>query len=107
MSARVRRALDAIDPELGAFITVDADGALRRAASDPGGRLRGIVLAVKDLFDTAGLRTTYGSPRYADHVPASTAPVVAALEREGAIVLGKTTSTSWPTASAATTRTSG
>ncbi|GIJ12510.1 amidase [Micromonospora andamanensis] len=88
--ARVIAALEQVDPDLGAFITVDPDAALRRAAREPGGRLRGLVLAVKDLVDTAGLRTTYGSPRYRYHVPTLTAPVVARLEKEGAIVVGKT-----------------
>jgi aspartyl-tRNA(Asn)/glutamyl-tRNA(Gln) amidotransferase subunit A len=88
--ARVVAALDRIDPDLGAFITVDADAALRRAVSVGGGRLRGTLVGVKDLIDTAGLRTTYGSPRFRYHVPTATAPVIARLEREGAIVLGKT-----------------
>lgn len=90
LAARVRSALDGIDPELGAFVTVDPDAALRRAAADPGGRLRGLVFAVKDLVDTAGLRTTYGSPRYRYHVPRRSAPVVERLERAGAVLLGKT-----------------
>jgi aspartyl-tRNA(Asn)/glutamyl-tRNA(Gln) amidotransferase subunit A len=50
----------------------------------------GIPLAVKDLFDTAGLVTTYGSTLFADHVPAHTAPAVAALEAAGYGVVGKT-----------------
>jgi aspartyl-tRNA(Asn)/glutamyl-tRNA(Gln) amidotransferase subunit A len=50
----------------------------------------GISLAVKDLFDTAGLVTTYGSPLFADHVPLTTAPTVAALEGAGYGVVGKT-----------------
>lgn len=50
----------------------------------------GIPLAVKDLFDTAGLVTTYGSPLFADHVPAQTAPAVAALEAAGYGLAGKT-----------------
>jgi aspartyl-tRNA(Asn)/glutamyl-tRNA(Gln) amidotransferase subunit A len=86
----VRSALDRIDPALGAFITVDADGALRAAHDAPRGRLAGIPIAVKDLIDVAGMRTTYGSPRYADHVPDRTAPVVGALRAEGAVVIGKT-----------------
>jgi aspartyl-tRNA(Asn)/glutamyl-tRNA(Gln) amidotransferase subunit A len=86
----VRSALDAIDPALGAFITVDADGALRAARDAPRGRLTGVPVAVKDLIDVAGLRTTYGSSRYADHVPDRTAPVVRALRAEGAVVIGKT-----------------
>lgn len=50
----------------------------------------GRPLAVKDLFDTAGLVTTYGSPLFADHVPAATAPAVSALERAGWAIVGKT-----------------
>ena len=50
----------------------------------------GIGLAVKDLFDTAGLATTYGSGIFADHVPSETAPAVAALETAGYALVGKT-----------------
>jgi aspartyl-tRNA(Asn)/glutamyl-tRNA(Gln) amidotransferase subunit A len=50
----------------------------------------GSPLAVKDLFDTAGLVTTYGSPLFASHVPTRTAPAVAALEAAGYCVVGKT-----------------
>ena len=50
----------------------------------------GTSLAVKDLFDTAGLVTTYGSPLFARHVPAMTAAAVVALESAGYAVVGKT-----------------
>ena len=50
----------------------------------------GIPLAVKDLFDTAGLVTTYGSPLFAEHVPAKTASAVVTLEAAGYGVVGKT-----------------
>jgi aspartyl-tRNA(Asn)/glutamyl-tRNA(Gln) amidotransferase subunit A len=50
----------------------------------------GIPLAVKDLFDTAGLRTTYGSIMFADHVPQRTAEAVARLEAAGYANVGKT-----------------
>jgi aspartyl-tRNA(Asn)/glutamyl-tRNA(Gln) amidotransferase subunit A len=50
----------------------------------------GIPLAVKDLFDTAGLRTTYGSILFADHVPERTAEAVARLEAAGYANVGKT-----------------
>ncbi|MDF2750891.1 MAG: Amidase, partial [Gaiellaceae bacterium] len=46
-------------------------------------------LAVKDLFDTAGLETTYGSAIFAGHVPAATAAAVAALEAGGYAIAGK------------------
>jgi aspartyl-tRNA(Asn)/glutamyl-tRNA(Gln) amidotransferase subunit A len=49
----------------------------------------GIALAVKDLFDTAGVRTTYGSAIFADHVPEATAPAVARLEAAGYRSAGK------------------
>jgi aspartyl-tRNA(Asn)/glutamyl-tRNA(Gln) amidotransferase subunit A len=51
---------------------------------------RGIALAVKDLFDTAGLTTTYGSALFADHVPAETAEAVRRLEAAGYADVGKT-----------------
>jgi len=56
----------------------------------PGEEPEGRPLAVKDLFDTAGLATTYGSPLFADNVPAETAPAVAALEAAGWGIVGKT-----------------
>jgi aspartyl-tRNA(Asn)/glutamyl-tRNA(Gln) amidotransferase subunit A len=58
---------------------------ITRLADGPAGRR----LAVKDLFDTAGVRTTYGSVVFADHVPASTAPAVARLEAAGWVDVGK------------------
>lgn len=89
-TAAVTAALDCVDPGVGAFVTLAADEALRAARHPPTGRLTGLVLAVKDLVEVAGLRTTYGSARYADHVPATTAPAVAALCRAGAVLIGKT-----------------
>ena len=56
----------------------------------PGEAPPGIPLAVKDLIDTAGLVTTYGSAIYRDHVPERTASSVARLEEAGYGVVGKT-----------------
>jgi len=53
------------------------------------GLLEGRTLLVKDLIDTAGVRTTYGSRIYADHVPARSATVVDRVLAAGAVVLGK------------------
>jgi aspartyl-tRNA(Asn)/glutamyl-tRNA(Gln) amidotransferase subunit A len=53
------------------------------------GPLHGRRLLVKDLIDTAGIRTTYGSRIYADHVPTGTAPSVQRLVAAGAVVVGK------------------
>jgi aspartyl-tRNA(Asn)/glutamyl-tRNA(Gln) amidotransferase subunit A len=58
---------------------------ITKLAGAPAGRR----LAVKDLFDTAGVRTTYGSAVFADHVPAETAPAVRALEEAGWANVGK------------------
>jgi Asp-tRNA(Asn)/Glu-tRNA(Gln) amidotransferase A subunit family amidase len=54
------------------------------------GPLSGRTLAVKDLFDTAGIRTTYGSGLYAEHVPERNATAVQRLLDAGAVLVGKT-----------------
>ena len=74
------------DDAFNAFITrLD----LGEAESRPG-PLAGRVLAVKDLFDTAGIRTTYGSGLYAEHVPDRNATAVQRLLDAGAVMVGKT-----------------
>lgn len=83
-------ALDRVDPELGMFIELDPDRVLAAAEAPPGGRLSGMLVAIKDLIDTRGIRTTYGSAFFADHVPERNAAVVDQLESEGAILFGKT-----------------
>src|SRR5581483_2646204 len=96
-----RAALETIErrnPTLNAFITVTADAALRQAEaldrdfarSGPRGPLHGIPVAHKDLYATAGVRTTSGSKLFADFVPACNAAVVHAFERAGAVMVGKT-----------------
>lgn len=62
----------------------------RTAAGEPQGPLHGIPVGIKDVTETAGMRTTYGSPVYADHVPDEDALVVERLKNAGAIILGKT-----------------
>ncbi len=86
------------DPRLGAVVTLDAEGARKRAREadrerargELRGPLHGVPITVKDTLETAGLRTTAGHPRLAGHVPAATAPAVARLLAAGAILLGKT-----------------
>src|ERR1700736_5035446 len=58
---------------------------------DAVGPLHGVPFAVKDLVNTAGVRTTFGSVALADNVPAADSPAVARLKRAGAILVGKTT----------------
>jgi Asp-tRNA(Asn)/Glu-tRNA(Gln) amidotransferase A subunit family amidase len=67
--------------------TVGLEGIFLARPEEPGG---GIRLAVKDLFDTAGLTTTYGSAIFAEHVPAHTAEAVRLLEAAGYANVGKT-----------------
>ena len=85
-----------LQPSLHAFLTVTAERALAdaRAAEDAlkrgeGGPLLGIPIALKDLFCTAGIRTTAHSRVLANHVPAEDATVVARLRKAGTVLLGK------------------
>lgn len=59
------------------------------ADADGPGALHGLPIAIKDLSDVAGVRTTQGSPIYADHVPARSDAMVSRLESRGGIVIGK------------------
>ena len=63
-------------------------GAACEAAAEAGG-LAGLPVSIKDLTEVAGVRTTYGSPLFADHVPATSHPLVERIERKGGIVMGK------------------
>ena len=81
--------------DVGAFVTVTADLARRRAAAlgprpDDAGPLWGVPTAVKDLNPTAGVPTSFGSPVFADHVPEVSDGVVLGLEAAGLVSLGKT-----------------
>jgi amidase len=87
-----------INPALNAIVTLAEEqaGAQARAADEAAARggelglLHGLPIAVKDLADTAGIRTTYGSPLFASHVPEADAPHVALLKAAGAVIIGKT-----------------
>jgi len=91
--ARIER----LNPALNAFITVTAEQALREARDAEAeiqkgkwrGPLHGIPIALKDLFDTAGVRTTAGSGVFKDRVPEQDAEVVRRLRAAGAVLLGK------------------
>src|SRR6187402_367477 len=77
------------DPEVHAFITVTADRARLDARGAARGLLRGIPIAHKDLFETAGIRTTGGSRLFESHVPVHDADAVQRLTRAGAVMIGK------------------
>jgi Asp-tRNA(Asn)/Glu-tRNA(Gln) amidotransferase A subunit family amidase len=88
----------AVDPALNAIVALDAErtrAAAERAeravrAGEPLGLLHGLPLGIKDLNETAGLVTTYGSPLYADFVPAADCGVVARLRAAGGLIAAKT-----------------
>jgi len=87
-----------VNPKLNAIVTLAAEhaGDAARAAEaavmrgEPLGPLHGLPFAVKDVTETAGIRTTFGSPLFRDHVPAADAEVVRRLKAAGGIVLAKT-----------------
>ncbi len=91
--ARVER----LNPILNAFITVMGEQALSDAKAAETeiargrrrGPLHGIPIGLKDLFDTAGVRTTAGSAVFADRVPVDDAQVVRVLKAAGAVIVGK------------------
>jgi aspartyl-tRNA(Asn)/glutamyl-tRNA(Gln) amidotransferase subunit A len=86
-----------LNPTLNAFITVMAESALKEAGVAEAeilqgkwrGPLHGVPIALKDLIDTAGVRTTAASELYAQRVPTEDAEVVRRLHSAGAVVLGK------------------
>ena len=89
VEAALRR-IEAVDRSLNALPTICAERALANAAT--AGRdtpLAGLPIAVKDLTDVAGVRTTYGSLIYADHVPERSDILVERLEERGAVVIAK------------------
>jgi amidase len=97
VAAHIAR-IEAFDPVINAIVTRTFDTALARAAAADDamasgrsfGLLHGLPVAHKDLADTSGVRTTYGSPIFADNVPQRDALVVQRMTQAGAISLGKT-----------------
>jgi len=89
--------IEELNPKLNAFITITAESALAQARQaeaeirrgDWRGPLHGIPLALKDLIDTAGVRTTAASLLFKDRIPAEDAQVVRRLKAAGAVLLGK------------------
>ncbi len=83
--------IECLDPELNAFVTVCAEQARAAAAAGlPDGPFRGVPLPIKDLNETAGIRTTFSSRAFADYVPGFDAAVVRRLKEAGFVVIGKT-----------------
>jgi amidase len=98
MEAHLRQ-IERINPKVNAIVTMVPEPELlaqARAADEAVskrnslGPLHGLPVAVKDLVDTKGIRTTYGSPLFKDHVPERDALAVERMKNAGAIVIGKT-----------------
>jgi aspartyl-tRNA(Asn)/glutamyl-tRNA(Gln) amidotransferase subunit A len=90
--------IEASQPTLNAFITVLADQAFKDAMVAEAeiktghwrGPLHGVPIAVKDMFDTAGIRTTAAFEHFKERIPARDAAAVRKLKQAGAIIVGKT-----------------
>jgi aspartyl-tRNA(Asn)/glutamyl-tRNA(Gln) amidotransferase subunit A len=91
--------IDRLQPKLNAFVTVCADEARAqageidraRAAGKPLGPLAGVPVSVKDILNTKGVRTAWGSRLMESNVPAEDAAAVKRLKEAGAVIIGKTT----------------
>ena len=90
--------IETLNPTLNCFITVTAESALEQARAGESdvmkgkwrGPLHGVPIALKDLFDTAGVKTTAGSGVFKDRIPSEDAEVVRRLKDAGGVLLGKT-----------------
>src|SRR3989475_9604335 len=89
--------IEKLNPILNAYVTVTADLAMKSAQEAEReiqrgkwrGPLHGVPIALKDLFDTAGIKTTAGSALFKDRVPDRDAEVVTRLKAAGIVLLGK------------------
>ncbi|ACZ85861.1 amidase [Streptosporangium roseum] len=106
LRAHLRR-IEEVNPRVNAVVTLVAERALREAEEADRdlargrwrGPLHGLPVAHKDLADTAGIRTTYGSPLFADHVPDADSLIVRRMREAGAITVGKTNTPEFGTGS--------
>ena len=104
--------IEELEPRLDAWVTIDAEAARKAAKAltreaqrgNLRGPLHGIPVGVKDIYDTKGLRTTMGSPLFADYIPDEDAAIVTKLREAGAIIIGKTETTEFAYLDPAPTR---
>ena len=90
--------IDARNPTLNAIVTYEPELAMdmakqadeRQARGEELGLLHGLPIAHKDLFETQGIRTAFGSPVYRDYVPAADDLIIEGLKQAGCVSLGKT-----------------
>lgn len=92
------RQIERVNPKINAIVTLVPEIAKKMAAAADEsaargrflGPLHGLPVAHKDLADTQGIRTTYGSPLFKDNIPTEDAPIVARIKAAGAVTVGKT-----------------
>jgi len=89
LAAACYRQIERLNPTLNAFITVIPPEQLTLSEDAHGKPLFGIPLAVKDLYNTKGIRTTSGARFFADHIPQEDAYVVQKIKQAGAQIIGK------------------
>lgn len=97
MAAHLAR-IERVNPKINAIVTLVAERAMAdankadewQASGGALGVLHGLPVAHKDLVNTAGIRTTFGSPMYRDNVPTTDALIVKRIRAAGAVTLGKT-----------------
>ena len=95
MSATLDR-IETCNPSVNAIVALqDRDALLDATDLAQDGPLKGLPIAVKDLADTKGLTTTYGSPLFKTHVPTADTPMVANMRAAGAVIIGKTNTPEW------------
>ncbi|MBN9620071.1 MAG: amidase, partial [Actinobacteria bacterium] len=90
--------IERVNPKVNAIVSLDPERALAEAAEADQrlasgaavGALHGLPVAFKDTHETAGLRTTHGSPLFADHVPERDELIVERIRAAGAVTVGKT-----------------
>jgi amidase len=92
-----RERIARVNPVVNAIVTMNDRADAEAAAVDEAlargetpGLLCGLPVGIKDVTPVAGIRTTHGSPLFADHVPTEDAAVVTRLRRAGAVIIGKT-----------------
>lgn len=97
MAAHLKQ-IERVNPQVNAIVTLVAGQAMdnakradeRQARGEPLGPLHGLPVAHKDLAETKGIRTTFGSPLFKDNVPAEDSIIVERTRQAGAITVGKT-----------------
>ncbi|WP_457646663.1 amidase [Profundibacter sp.] len=95
LMAQTLARIDAVNPAVNAIVALrPADVLMAEAkAADttaPKGPLHGLPIAIKDLAETRGVRSTFGSPIFADNIPTADSLMVARIRAAGAIIIGKT-----------------